>query len=464
MIDNNVEHFGIEVRALFSPFRRFIVCVITLGMGNIMTVTIVIGTQWGDEGKGKVIDYFAEHAEMVVRFQGGNNAGHTIQVKDDVFKFHLLPSGVIRSDKTVIIGNGMVIDPEVLLSELAELDSRGVQPAKILISDRANVIMPYHKLLDHAEEHAKGDNSIGTTGRGIGPAYTDKISRQGIRMGDLLDEDTLVSKLGSIIPRKQQMLNMLGDPSQLSVQDISKQYLSFGRDLAKYITETSVVINDTILRGGTVLFEGAQGTQLDVDHGTYPFVTSSNTIAGNACVGSGVGPTAVDQVIGVVKAYTTRVGKGPFPTEQDNEVGRLIREKGNEFGTTTGRPRRCGWLDLVIVKTACRLNGLSGLAVTRLDVLGGIPDLKICYEYDYKGENLTHFPGSLKVLSQCIPKYHSLPGWDELSKEQWRKIAVDGYSSLPDNLKKYLKYIETQCNTPVKIISIGPGREDTIMQ
>jgi adenylosuccinate synthase len=429
-----------------------------------MTVTIVVGTQWGDEGKGKVIDYYAENADYIVRFQGGNNAGHTIQVKDEVFKFHLLPSGIIRPDKSVIIGNGMVIDPGVLLDELKELESRNVPRAKVLISDRANVIMPYHKILDKAEEIAKGSAKIGTTGRGIGPAYTDKITRLGIRIGDLLDPETLKQKLESIVPVKQRSLTTLGDQTHLSVQDIIQEYQAYGDRLRDHVTDTSVVLNNALESGANILFEGAQGAQLDVDHGTYPYVTSSNTIAGNACVGSGIGPLAVNEVIGVVKAYSTRVGKGPFPTEQDNETGELIRQKGKEFGTTTGRPRRCGWLDLVIVKTACRLNGLSGLAVTRLDILGGISELKICSVYDCNGSQIDYFPGSLKTLGQCKPIYETLPGWEELPKEKWREIASHGYEALPGNLVNYLKHIEKVCKTPVKIISIGPGREDTIMQ
>ncbi|WP_455392480.1 adenylosuccinate synthase [[Eubacterium] cellulosolvens] len=429
-----------------------------------MTVTIVVGTQWGDEGKGKVIDYFAENASLVARFQGGNNAGHTIQVGDEVFKFHLLPSGIIRQDKTVVIGNGLVIDPGVLLGELDELQNRGIPTAKVLISDRANVIMPYHKLLDSAEESAKGAAKIGTTGRGIGPAYTDKISRHGIRMGDLIDDEVLQSKLETIVPIKQRQLKTLGNTNELSVLEIFDQYREFGKKLEKYITDTSVVIHQALSGTGDILFEGAQGAQLDVDHGTYPFVTSSNTVAGNACVGSGIGPCAIDQVIGVVKAYTTRVGKGPFPTEQDNETGELIREKGKEFGTTTGRPRRCGWLDLVIVKTACRLNGLTGLAVTRLDILGGIEHLKVCHSYQIGSETTVDFPSSLKLLEKCQPLYDVLPGWEELSKDAWREVAKTGYEGLPENLKGYLGYIEKDCKTPVKVISIGPGREDTIMQ
>lgn len=435
-----------------------------MGNGIIMTVTIVVGTQWGDEGKGKVIDYYAENVDYVVRFQGGNNAGHTIKVADEVFKFHLLPSGIIRQDKTVIIGNGLVIDPEVLISELQELKTRGVPSAKLMISDRANVIMPYHKLLDQALENAKGKGKIGTTGRGIGPTYTDKISRYGIRIGDLVDSEALREKLENVIPLKQKMLTMLSDPTQLSLDDIYNQYLEFGRKLHPYINDTAVVLNDALKNNANILFEGAQGTELDVDHGTYPYVTSSNTIAGNACVGSGIGPTSINEVIGVVKAYTTRVGGGPFPTEQDNEVGETIRQQGKEFGTTTGRPRRCGWLDMVIVRYSCRLNGLSALAVTRLDVLDGINPLKICHSYKHGSEKIENFPGNLKLLGKCEPRYDELPGWEKITREKWHEIINEGYDALPENLKKYLEYIEHDCNVPVKIISVGPAREETIIK
>lgn len=425
---------------------------------------MIVGTQWGDEGKGKIIDYYAENMNFIVRFQGGNNAGHTIQVGDEVFKFHLLPSGIIRPDKTVIIGNGLVIDPGILLNEIEELKTRNVPTAKILISDRANVIMPYHKLLDKAEESAKGTAKIGTTGRGIGPAYTDKISRQGIRIGDLLDDETLKTKLENIIPRKQNILNTLGNITELSVSNVLEEYRAFGRKLEEYVTDISVVLNQALNQNQNILFEGAQGTELDVDFGTYPFVTSSNTVAGNACIGSGIGPTHINQVIGVVKAYTTRVGSGPLPTEQDNEVGIEIREKGKEFGTTTGRPRRCGWLDMVVVRTACRLNGLTALAITRLDVLGGMETLKICHSYQYNNEKLMHFPGNLNILQKSQPIYDDLPGWEEKTRDEWREVAVKGYNALQRNLKRYLEYIEKDCNTRIKIISIGPGREDTIMK
>jgi adenylosuccinate synthase len=429
-----------------------------------MTVTIVVGTQWGDEGKGKIIDYYAEKMDYVARFQGGNNAGHTIKVGDEVFKFHLLPSGIIRPDKTVLIGNGLVIDPQILINELEELKSRGISSAKLVISDRANVIMPYHKILDRAEESALGAGKIGTTGRGIGPAYTDKISRHGIRIGDLLDDTLFKTKLENIIPYKQKILTSLGDETILSIDEIFNQYRSFGEKLKSYIKDTSIVLNNALREHANILFEGAQGTELDVDHGTYPYVTSSNTIAGNACVGTGIGPTNINDVIGVVKAYTTRVGGGPLPTEQDNEAGDLIREKGKEFGTTTGRPRRCGWLDLVVVRLACRLNGLTALAITRLDVLSGIDPLKICHSYQCGSEKVTDFPANLNFLEQCEPLYDDLPGWEEHTEEEWKEIAAKGYDVIPENMKRYIDYIEKDCQTPIKIISIGPGREATIMK
>jgi adenylosuccinate synthase len=433
-------------------------------MGIIMNATVIVGTQWGDEGKGKIIDFYAEKMDYIVRFQGGNNAGHTIQVRDQVFKFHLLPSGIIRPDKTVLIGNGLVIDPQILISELNELKTRGIQTAKLMISDRANVIMPYHKLLDHAEENALGSGKIGTTGRGIGPAYTDKISRHGIRIGDLVDDEVLKTKLQNVVPIKQKLLTTLGASDQLVADNIFDQYREFGRTLKPYIVDSSVVLNDALEGNAEILFEGAQGTELDVDHGTYPFVTSSNTVAANACIGSGIGPTHINRVIGVVKAYTTRVGSGPFPTEQDNEIGEHIRQKGKEFGTTTSRPRRCGWLDMVIVRHSCRLNGLTALAVTRLDVLDGIKTLKICSAYQHDSERIAHFPGNLKVLRKCEPIYDEFAGWDEITRDGWTEIVSKGYTALPENLKKYLEYIELKSKTPVKIISVGPGREDTIMK
>ncbi|MCK5561053.1 MAG: adenylosuccinate synthase [Thermoplasmata archaeon] len=427
-----------------------------------MPATVIVGTQWGDEGKGKITDYFAEEAELVIRFQGGNNAGHTIVVGGETHKFHLLPSGVIHPGKSVVIGNGVVVDPEVLLKELSELHERGYSSDNLKISDRANVIMPYHKLMDGIEEKFKGKGKIGTTGRGIGPTYTEKVSRNGIRMADLLDPESLDEKLEVVLALKNRILKAYEEDIKLDKTEILEQYLDFGKKLSKYIADTPVLINSALEENKIVLFEGAQGTQLDIDHGTYPYVTSSNTVAGNACAGAGVGPTRINEVIGVVKAYTTRVGEGPFPTELTDEAGEHLREKGHEYGATTGRPRRCGWLDLVVVRYACRINGLTGLAVTRLDVIAGLGNLKICKAYELEGEQTMNFPSTLKTLDKCMPIYDELPGWDDLSDEEWLEIASTGYDALPAGLIDYANYIQNNTGVPLEIISIGPGREATI--
>jgi adenylosuccinate synthase len=427
-----------------------------------MPATVIVGTQWGDEGKGKITDYFADQADMVIRFQGGNNAGHTIVVAGEVHKFHLLPSGVIHPGKNVVIGNGVVVDPEVLLKELSELHDRGYSSDNLRISDRANVIMPYHKLMDGIEEKFKGKGKIGTTGRGIGPTYTEKVSRNGIRMADLLDPESLDEKLEVVIALKNRVLKAYEEDATINKQDILDQYLDFGKKLSKYIADTSVLIDDALKANKIVLFEGAQGTQLDIDHGTYPYVTSSNTVSGNACAGAGVGPTQINEVVGVVKAYTTRVGEGPFPTELTGEDGEYLREKGHEYGATTGRPRRCGWLDMVVVRFACRINGLTGLAITRLDVLGGLDKIKICTAYELDGKEIQNFPSTLKTLARCKPVYVELDGWADLEDEKWMEIAQTGYEALPPDLTKYANYMSEITNVPLKIISIGPGREATI--
>jgi adenylosuccinate synthase len=427
-----------------------------------MPATVIVGTQWGDEGKGKITDYFADQADMVIRFQGGNNAGHTIVVAGEVHKFHLLPSGVIHPGKNVVIGNGVVVDPEVLLKELSELHDRGYSSDNLRISDRANVIMPYHKLMDGIEEKFKGKGKIGTTGRGIGPTYTEKVSRNGIRMADLLDPESLDEKLEVVIALKNRVLKAYEEDATINKQDILDQYLDFGNKLSKYIADTSVLIDDALKANKIVLFEGAQGTQLDIDHGTYPYVTSSNTVSGNACAGAGVGPTQINEVVGVVKAYTTRVGEGPFPTELTGEDGEYLREKGHEYGATTGRPRRCGWLDMVVVRFACRINGLTGLAITRLDVLGGLDKIKICTAYELDGKEIQNFPSTLKTLARCKPVYVELDGWADLEDEKWMEIAQTGYEALPPDLTKYANYMSEITNVPLKIISIGPGREATI--
>ena len=423
-----------------------------------MANVVIVGTQWGDEGKGKVVDLLAENADMVVRFQGGNNAGHTMVVAGEQFISHLVPSGILQK-KTCVIGNGVVVDPAVLLEEIDALSSRGVDvgPDMLKISEKAHLIMPYHRAVDHAREKFKGDKKIGTTGRGIGPAYEDKATRRGIRFVDLLDTEIFAEKLDTILDEKNFYLKNYLSAATLESQEIIDQYTAFADRLAAYVTNISVVINDAINNKQQVMFEGAQGTHLDIDHGTYPFVTSSNTLAGNACCGSGVGPKQIHDVIGIVKAYTTRVGKGPFPSELFDDIGDRIQEKGAEFGATTGRRRRCGWLDTVILKNAVRLNGLTGLAITKLDVLDGLDSLKICTGYEYQGKTLTDFPASLKVLGHCQPVYETLPGWSETISDI-RKLE-----DLPANVRSYLNRIEELTQTPIYIVSVGPDRDQTIV-
>ncbi len=423
-----------------------------------MSNIVIIGTQWGDEGKGKIVDLLAEYADIVVRFQGGNNAGHTMVVDGKQFISHLVPSGILQK-KRCIIGNGLVVDPEVLIEELDNLKTMGINagPSELMISEKAHVIMPYHTSIDHAREKKKGDKKIGTTGRGIGPAYEDKATRRGIRFVDLIDSEVFREKVTTILEEKNFYLKNYLSAETLDPEVIIKQYTPYAQRLERYITNVSVTINEAIKEGGQVLFEGAQGTHLDIDHGTYPFVTSSNTIAGNACSGAGVGPKEISGVIGIVKAYTTRVGRGPFPTELFDKTGDFIQEKGVEFGATTGRKRRCGWLDTVILKNAVRLNGLTGVAITKLDVLGGLESLKICTAYECEGKVVKDFPASLKTLADCKPIFETLPGWTE-DISQIRKIE-----DLPENTKDYLKRIEELIETPIDIVSIGPGRDETIV-
>lgn len=427
-----------------------------------MSTTAIIGTQWGDEGKGKITDFYADNADIIARFQGGNNAGHTIIVKDEVYKFHLLPSGVVRG-KTVVIGNGVVIDPEVLLSELEDIEKRGIKVDSLHISDRANVIMPYHKLLDGLQEQSKIEGEkIGTTKRGIGPTYSDKIGRHGIRMMDLVDTEILKKKLDVLVEQRQRMLQVYESDEEISNEEIYEKYRNYGKKLAKYVTDTSVLLNDAIDEGKDVLLEGAQGTMLDVDFGTYPFTTSSHTVAGGACIGLGIGPKKIDRVVGVIKAYTTRVGEGPLPTELTDETGDHLRNRGGEFGTTTGRPRRCGWLDLVVVKHACRLNALDAVVITKIDVLNGLENIKVCKAYDFDGKELADFPANLEVLAKCKPVYDELSGWTDFSKEEGIEMAKEGYDALPKEMKSYCVYIQASLKTPIEIVSIGPGREQTV--
>jgi adenylosuccinate synthase len=417
-----------------------------------------VGTQWGDEGKGKIVDLLSAQADVVARFQGGNNAGHTMVVKGEQIISHLVPSGIIQG-KLCLIGNGLVVDPEVLLEEIDYLTGKGIDasPKKLLISDRAHLIMPYHKALDIAREAIKGKDKIGTTGRGIGPAYEDKASRVGIRCADLLEKDLLKDKIISILKEKNFFLETFCGADPLPEEPIIEQFLKFADRMEPYITNVSVVLSDAVKSGKQVMFEGAQGTHLDIDHGTYPFVTSSATVSGNACCGAGIGPGAISHVVGIVKAYTTRVGAGPFPTELEDEIGDYIQKKGAEFGATTGRRRRCGWLDMVLIENAARLNGLTGLAITKLDVLTGLNVLNICTGYEYNGSLLTHFPTSLNVLANCKPVYETLPGWSEDIS------IIRSYDALPEAAKNYLKRVEELGETPIDIISVGPDREQTIV-
>lgn len=427
-----------------------------------MPSLVVIGSQWGDEGKGKIVDFLANEAHMVVRFQGGNNAGHSVKVGEELFALHHVPSGILRPGKIAVIGNGVVIDPGVLIKELENLESRGVSVKNLRISDRANVIMPYHRLLDGAEERMRKGGKVGTTGRGIGPSYSDKVARLGVRMGDLTDENVLSEKLEFLVPLKQKILEAYGDSNILNLDAIRNEYAGYGMRLKHHVLDTGALVDDSLRKGKRILFEGAQGTMLDIDHGTYPFVTSSTTVAGNAASGSGISPLALDDVYGVVKAYTTRVGEGPFPTELTDGIGKRIAEKGGEFGTTTGRARRCGWLDLVVTKYSSSLSGFTGLAVTKIDVLGGFDQLKICTHYTLDGKKVSRIPADLRLLQRCEPKYVTLDGWDEISDASMKRILSKGYAELPASMKKYIKFVEKQMGVPVALLGLGRRRNEIL--
>lgn len=423
-----------------------------------MAAVVLIGSQWGDEGKGKITDFLAEKANMVVRYQGGNNAGHTVVANGEEFKLHLIPSGILYEDKTCVIGNGVVIDPKVLLEELSYLQERGIKTGKLLISSNAAVIMPYHLVLDGLEEEARGDNKIGTTKRGIGPAYMDKVSRSGIRVIDLLDKEEFAEKLRHNLVEKNNLIVKVYGKDPLKFDDIYETYLGYAELLRPMVTDSSLSIDECIRTGEKVLFEGAQGTLLDIDHGTYPFVTSSNPIAGGACIGAGVGPTRINRVVGVIKAYTTRVGEGPFPTELLDATGEEMRANGHEFGTTTGRPRRCGWFDAVIARYAARVSGISDFAVTKLDVLTGLKTLKICVGYRVNEEVIYEFPQSQKIFKLCQPVYEEIPGWQEdLTK-------VRHFEELPQAAQNYIQRIEALTGVTATLVAVGPGREQTIVR
>ena len=419
---------------------------------------VVLGAQWGDEGKGKMTDYLAEEADVGVRFQGGNNAGHTVVVGEKEYKLHLIPSGILYNDKLNVIGNGVVVDPEALFTEIDYLKGLGeeITPERLIISDRAQVIMPYHKLLDRLKEEARGKNDIGTTKKGIGPCYTDKVERCGIRICDLIKPDVLKEKLESYLPDKNDVIEKVYGEQPLSFEEIYNQYKKYGERIKPYVTDTSVRIFDSIKADKKVLFEGAQGTLLDIDYGSYPYVTSSNTTARGVCNGTGIGPTMIDSVVGIVKGYTTRVGKGPFPTELNDHVGDWIREKGFEYGVTTGRSRRCGWLDLVILKSAARVSGLTSFGVTKIDTLAGLDKIKVCIWYKLDGEVIDYFPASLEDLAKCEPVYEEFDGWDESIKD------VRKYEDLPENAKIYLNRIEEFTGVKISIVSVGPKRDQTM--
>jgi|AP95_1055475.scaffolds.fasta_scaffold03004_4 adenylosuccinate synthase len=423
-----------------------------------MPTKIVLGAQWGDEGKAKIVDYLTIDADYVVRFQGGANAGHTVKVGDDTFIFHVIPAGILHEEKICVVGNGVVLDPEVLLAEVDELAERGVSTeGRLFISHSAHLVMPYHKALDKAHEEDQGSASIGTTLRGIGPAYRDKVERvAGFRVMDLLGPGSLAEKLKSKIEAKNRLLTRIYGVEPLDEQEIIEQYAAYAERLRPYAADTSVLLNQALDEGRTVLFEGAQGTLLDIDHGTYPFVTSSNTTAGGACTGTGVGPTRIDEVIGVTKAYTTRVGNGPFPTELLDGDGDRIRELGHEYGATTGRPRRCGWFDATILRMAARINGLTSLALTRLDVLDTVEALKVCTAYRYGDEVLEEFPADPHVLGKCEPVYEELEGWCAPTTEARR------LEDLPAKALAYVQRISALSGTPISLVSVGPGRESTI--
>ncbi|MBP3039243.1 adenylosuccinate synthase [Bacillaceae bacterium Marseille-Q3522] len=420
-----------------------------------MSSVVVVGTQWGDEGKGKITDFLSENAEVIARYQGGNNAGHTIRFNGKTYKLHLIPSGIFYKEKISVIGNGMVVDPKALVEELAAISKQGVATDNLRISNRAHVILPYHLKLDEIDEARKGANKIGTTKKGIGPAYMDKAARIGIRIADLLDYDVFKEKLIRNLEEKNRLLERFYETDGFQLDDILDEYYQYGQQVKQYVCDTSVVLNDSLDEGRRVLFEGAQGVMLDIDQGTYPFVTSSNPVAGGVTIGSGVGPSKINHVVGVAKAYTTRVGDGPFPTELTNETGDRIREVGREYGTTTGRPRRVGWFDSVVVRHARRVSGITDLSLNSVDVLTGIKTLKICVAYQHNGKVIEEFPASLKVLAECEPVYEELPGWTE------DITGCRTLSELPANARHYIERVSQLTGIPLSIFSVGPDRTQT---
>ncbi|BCR03390.1 adenylosuccinate synthetase [Desulfuromonas versatilis] len=423
-----------------------------------MANVVIVGAQWGDEGKGKVVDIYTEYANDVVRYQGGNNAGHTLVVGNEKTILHLIPSGILHEGKRCIIGNGVVLDPKVFLEEIDKLKKKGYlkDDSQLVVDGNVHIIMPYHKAIDIAREKSSGDRKIGTTGRGIGPTYEDKIGRRGIRLSDLVRPQAFARKLREVLPEKNFLLEKFLGEAPLSEQAILDEYGAYALQLEKYLGCASEIINTSINEGHNVLFEGAQGSLLDVDHGTYPYVTSSSTIAGGACTGTGIGPRFIDEVIGISKAYVTRVGEGPFPTELNDEMGDRLRQAGQEFGSTTGRPRRTGWFDAVALREAVRTNGMTGLAITKMDVLNDLETIKVCTGYSLRGELLENFPRDLETLKDCKPVYEEVEGW---------KSDISGATSvemLPPQAAAYLKKLEEVTGCPVVLVSVGPRRDQTI--
>ena len=421
-----------------------------------MSSVVVVGTQWGDEGKGKITDFLSENAEVIARYQGGDNAGHTIQFNGVTYKLHLIPSGIFSPEKISVIGNGVVLNPKSLITELAYLHERNVTTDNLRISDRAHVILPYHIRLDQLQEEAKGDNKIGTTNKGIGPCYMDKAARVGIRVADLLDRDVFAERLKINLAEKNRLFTKMYDSEPIEFDDIFEEYYEYGQQMKQYVCDTSVILNDALDQGKRVLFEGAQGVMLDIDQGTYPFVTSSNPVAGGVTIGSGVGPSKINKVVGVCKAYTSRVGDGPFPTELFDEIRSRIREIGREYGTTTGRPRRVGWFDSVVMRHSKRVSGITNLSLNSIDVLTGLETIKICVAYRKpNGEEISHYPASLGELGQCEPVYEELPGWSE------NITGCRSLEELPENARNYVRRISELVGVRISTFSVGPDREQT---
>jgi adenylosuccinate synthase len=423
-----------------------------------MPAYVIIGGQWGDEGKGKVVDLLSEKAHIVARFNGGNNAGHTVINDLGEFKFHLIPVGILRPGVTSIIGNGVVVDPDALLEEVSELQARSVDVSRLIISDRAHVVMPYHAIIDHLEENirAEGGDAIGTTGRGIGPAYGDKAARTGIRMTDLLDEKGLLSRVSFVLEQKNALITKLYGADPLSLEDVYERCREWGRSLRPYIQPVEPILQEALAKDQRLLLEGAQGAMLDLDHGTYPYVTSSSPTVGGACTGLGISPTRIQGVAGVYKAYATRVGAGPFPTELNNEIGEAIRARAWEYGTTTGRPRRCGWFDAVAARYSVAINGMNSAILTRLDVLDGFSPIKVCVAYRVNGEVTDRFPSTSAVLEACEPVYEEFPGWDKPT------AGASDISALPPEALRYVRRLEELLGCPISMISTGPRREEAI--